>query len=115
MLDASGKGIAILSGAPHDIEKVRPGLAIERLNVESEVNDVTIGNCVVFTLKSPLTGFFGAGLAFEINKVIVGNHLGPDKTFLEVCVNDASSLGRGGTHFYGPCSNFFWASREIGL
>lgn len=57
------------------------------LDSEAKMNDIAVLDDIIFALKSELAGFFTFRLTAQNNKVIVSNHLGTDKTALDVAMN----------------------------
>ncbi len=49
------------------------------------------------------------------DKIIVANYFRANKSFLEIRVNDGSSLRGRRAHFDGPGADFFFTSRKVGL
>ena len=83
------------------------------LDVEAEVDYVTILDDVFLTFQAPFSGFLGSAFTVVLNKVFVGGDLGADKAFLEVGMNRSCRLWRCRIKGNCPCSGFFLPSGEI--
>ena len=97
-----------------DIVK-RPTPANPLLHVEAEVHDIALPDDVFLAFESQATCLFGALLTVAGDEVVVSDHFGTDKAFLEIRVNFTSRLRRRRTDFGRPCANFFDARREVSL
>src|SRR5262245_22712991 len=82
------------------------------LDSEAKMNDVTVLDDVVFALKSELAGLFTLRLTAQNNKVIVSNHLGTDKSALDVAMNLPGSFARDGSLSDRPGANLVFARRK---
>src|SRR4051812_5797048 len=82
---------------------------------EQEVADVPILHHVVLAFDPQLArlpDFLLASMRLQVREVI---DLGPDEALLEVGVDHAGRLGRGGTDGDGPRADLFLAGREVAL
>ena len=77
-----------------------------RLHVKTEVHHVAIFDDVFLAFQTPFTRFLGTGLTFELDEVVVRDHLGTNKAFFEVGVDHTGGLRGGSTYFYSPGTNF---------
>src|SRR5882762_9228086 len=84
-------------------------------DVEPEVHYVAVAHDVVLSFQPQLARFFRALLASARDVVAVRDHLGADKAALEVGVDDARRLRRGGADLHGPRAHFLRPGGEEGL
>src|SRR4029450_4624711 len=76
------------------------------------MNDVTVLDDVVFALKSEFASLFTLRLTAQNNKVIVSNHLGTDKSTLDVTMNLSGSFACDGSLSDRPGANLVFARRK---
>src|SRR3569833_3317988 len=88
---------------------------IGRLDVEAEVDHVTVLHDVVLAFQPPLAGLFGLLLAATGDEVVIRDDLGADEAALEIGVDHAGGLRRGGADRDGPGAHLFFAGGKIGL
>lgn len=79
------------------------------------MHHVAVLDDVVLAFQAPFAGFLGASFALVGDEVVVGDHFGADKAFLEVGVDHGGSLRGGGADADGPGTYFLHASGEVGL
>src|SRR6266571_8855624 len=84
-------------------------------DIEPEVDYVAVAHDVFLSFQPHLSGFFRALLAFAGDVVSVGDHFGADEAALEVGVDHARGLRRGGPDLHGPGAHFLRPGGEIGL
>ena len=82
------------------------------LDSEAKMNDVAVLDDIVFALKSELAGLFTFRLTAQNNKVIVSNHLGTDKSALDVAMNLPCSFARDGSLSDRPGADLVFARRK---
>ena len=87
----------------------------EKIEIESEKENVAVFHDVLFTFKTVLAGFFDGLFRFVSEKIFTVISLGTDETFFKVGVNDTRSLRRFGAGTDGPCAHFFFTSGEVSL
>jgi hypothetical protein len=85
------------------------------LNVETEVDNITIFDDVLLTLKASATGSFSALLTFVLNVIVITDCLSADEAFFEVGVDHAGGLWGGCSLFDGPGADFFYACGKVGM
>ena len=61
-------------------------------HIETEMEDIAIGNFIVGPFNTQFSGIAGTGLALAGDIVVIGDCFGPDKAALEVGVDDAGGL-----------------------
>src|SRR4029450_6599252 len=76
------------------------------------MNDVAVLDDVVFALKSEFASLFTLRLTAQNNKVIVSNHLGTDKSTLDVTMNLSCSLARDRSLSDRPGADLVFARRK---
>src|SRR5690606_2133308 len=84
-------------------------------DVKAEMHDVTVLNDVVLAFQTPFTGFFGAVFTLVLNKIVIADDFGADKTTFKVGVNSGGGARCGITHFNGPGAHFFYAGGKVSL
>src|SRR5690606_34290427 len=85
------------------------------LDVEQEVQYVTVFYYVVFTLSAHLTGFLSALLTFKLDEIVVGNGLSSNKAAFKIGMNNSSSLRCRSAYRNRPGPNFFNPSSKVSL
>src|SRR3569832_2462182 len=75
---------------------------IGRLDVEAEVDHVTVLHDVVLAFQPPLAGLFGLLLAAAGDEVVIRDDLGADEAALEIGVDHAGGLRCGGAEQKKP-------------
>ena len=85
------------------------------LHVEAEVHDVAVLNDVVLALDGQLASLADSGLRAVLQVVVVLDDFGADKALLEVCVDDAGTLGSLPALLIGPRLYLHLASRDESL
>lgn len=61
-------------------------------HVEAEVHDVTVLDDVFLAFDRKFAGFADAGLAAQLDVIVVFDDFGTDEAFLEVSMYDAGAL-----------------------
>ena len=79
------------------------------------MHHVAILDDVFLAFQAPLAGFLGTLLAVVVDVIIVAGDFGTNETFLEIRMNHAGSLGRGGANPNSPGAHFLNAGGEVGL
>ena len=79
------------------------------------MDDVAVLNHVFLALQTPATRVFGTLLAVIGDEVVVADHLGADKTLLEIRMNDSCGLRRGGADLNRPGTDLLLPGGEVGL
>jgi hypothetical protein len=79
------------------------------------VDHVAVLHHVFLAFQPPLAGVLRALLALVVHEIVVGDHLGADEALLEVGVDHAGGLWRGGADAHGPGAHFLHAGGEVGL
>src|SRR5678815_4998724 len=82
------------------------------LDSEAKMNDIAVLDDIIFALKSELAGLFTFRLTAQNNKVIVSNHLGTDKSALDIAMNLPCSFTRGGSLGDRPGADLVFARRK---
>ena len=77
-----------------------------------DVQDVSIDYLVILALETVFASAFDGVLATQIDQVIVAEDLGANETSLQVRVNDAGGLRRGGSVGDAPGAHLVGANRE---
>src|SRR6185436_12860349 len=85
------------------------------LDVEAEVDHVAVAHDVLLALQAQLARFLRALLAAVRDEIIVRRHLRADEAALEVGMDDARRLRRGGAARDGPRAYLLRTRREIGV
>src|SRR5581483_11505222 len=70
--------------------------------IEAKMHHVAILHDIVLAFEAKFAGFPGSRFAAESNIVVIGDHFGPDKSLLEIAVNDTRRLGRARSLRHGP-------------
>lgn len=86
-----------------------------RLDVEQEVQHVTVLHDVILTFLAQAARRGSASLALVLNEIVVAHRFGADKAALEVGVDHARRLRRSETTLDRPGAHFLHASGEVGL
>src|SRR5947209_7775022 len=85
------------------------------LDVEAKMNHVAVAHHVLLALEAELARLLGALLPTVRDEVVVRGDLGTDEAALEVGVNHAGGLRRGGATRNRPRAHFLRTGGEIGL
>src|SRR5688572_31928856 len=85
------------------------------LDVETKLDHIAVAHGVVLALQAQLAGLLGALLALVGDEIVVRGYLGTDESALEIGVDHARRLRRGGARRYRPGAHFLRAGGEIGL
>src|SRR5688572_27352432 len=96
-----------------------PGVAVPSAavasDIEAEVDHVAVAHDVFLALEAQLPRLLGALLAAGGDVVVIRRDLGADEAALEIGVDHAGGLRRGGAGRYGPGAHLLRPGGEIGL
>ena len=79
-----------------------------------EMHDVAVGDHVVLAFEAEPAGIARAGLAAELDVVVIGDGLGADEAVLEIGMDDAGRLRRPGAAGDGPGARLLRTRGEEG-
>jgi len=79
------------------------------------MHHVAVAHDVFLAFEPHLAGFLRALFTLVLDKLIIGNHFGANKAFLEIRVDDTGRLRRGIALMHGPRANFLRPDSEIRL
>src|SRR5258706_6993420 len=84
-------------------------------DVEAEVHHVAVLHDVVLSLEAHLARLLGLRFPAQAHVVVVRDHLGANEALLEIGMDHARGLRRGGALPHGPGAHFLLAGGERGL
>src|SRR5687767_15777773 len=82
-------------------------------HVEAEVDDVAVAHHVVLAFQPQLARLLRAQLALAGDEIVERGDLGADEAALEVGMDDAGRLGRGGAGAHRPRAHFLRPGSEV--
>src|SRR5262245_45877035 len=95
---------------PTGSASVAPNLS----SIKPEMHHVAVGDDIFLAFEPELAGVAGTGFAVQRDVVGIGDGFGPDKTLLEIGMDDAGRRRRLGAAVNGPGAGFLRADGKIG-